>query len=436
MNAAEQTLEGSSILLVDDEQNILSSLKRTLRPLKCNVLTALGGEEGLKILRETPIDLIVSDMRMPGMTGAEFLEQAANLWPNTRRILLTGYSDNESTIAVINKGKIHSYIDKPWKDDNLKLTLTQFIREKQLQERAKYLEDLTLEQNKELEALNSSLESKVDERTEQLQLAFNSLEKAIDLLEQDFNASVSVLSNLIELKIGKRANNCRDIAELAKVFSIKLGYNEGEVKDIYYAALLHNLGMLGLSDELIDKPYSDLTAAEKQRYHQHPRLGSNSLIALDKLANAADIIAQQFEYIDGTGYPNQLRDDAILPAAQVLLIVRDFYDFYSGVIDGTHHTFTKSLTYLQSLSERYNERLLAVFENIVKETLLIEENISESCIEIWQAQTGMSLAQDVRSHEGLLLLTKGTKLSDKQLDKLHAIDKACGKKMKIYVFDL
>lgn len=104
----------SSLLFVDDEPNILSALKRLFRPLGYQVFTAESGDAGLEILKGgTPIDLVVSDMRMPGMGGAEFLEQVRRQWPDVVRILLTGYADMESTVAAINRGEIYRYIAKP-----------------------------------------------------------------------------------------------------------------------------------------------------------------------------------------------------------------------------------------------------------------------------------------------------------------------------------
>ena len=102
-----------NLLFVDDEPNVLKSLKRLFRATNYNVHLAESGQAGLALLQHQPIDLIISDMRMPHMNGAEFLAQAAQRWPETVRILLTGYADLESTIAAVNNGKIYSYCSKP-----------------------------------------------------------------------------------------------------------------------------------------------------------------------------------------------------------------------------------------------------------------------------------------------------------------------------------
>ena len=116
-----------TLLCVDDEANILSALRRLFRPHGYTVLTAGGGEEGLEILAREPVDLIISDMRMPVMDGARFLGEARKRHPDTVRLLLTGYADMESTIAAINSGQIARYIAKPWNDQDVLLTVREAL---------------------------------------------------------------------------------------------------------------------------------------------------------------------------------------------------------------------------------------------------------------------------------------------------------------------
>ena len=116
---ADATGAGFSVLAVDDEPNIVSALRRTLRSRGFTVHTALGGAEGLQVLDAQPIDAIISDMRMPEMTGAQFLQAARVKTPEAVRILLTGYADITSTIEAVNNGEIFRYLSKPWDDDVL-----------------------------------------------------------------------------------------------------------------------------------------------------------------------------------------------------------------------------------------------------------------------------------------------------------------------------
>lgn len=111
-----------NILYVDDEQNNLVSFKATFR-MKYNVHIAISGEEAIKILHSQPIDIIITDQRMPNMTGVEFLESILEEFPDPMRILLTGYADLNAVIDAVNKGKIFHYLTKPWNEDELDMTI-------------------------------------------------------------------------------------------------------------------------------------------------------------------------------------------------------------------------------------------------------------------------------------------------------------------------
>jgi response regulator RpfG family c-di-GMP phosphodiesterase len=145
-----KTAKKIAILYVDDEENNLLSFKATFR-IKHHVLTALSGDEALKILANNHIDIIITDQRMPEMTGVEFLEKVLEKYPEPMRILLTGYADMNAVVEAVNKGKIFHYVTKPWNEEELDLTINNAY--------AKYLEKTQLkEMNERLEGSNDQLE--------------------------------------------------------------------------------------------------------------------------------------------------------------------------------------------------------------------------------------------------------------------------------------
>ena len=219
------------ILCVDDEANILSALRRLFRQNGYQISVAGGGAEGLQILDTQEFDLIISDMRMPEMDGARFLEQVFKRYPDTVRILLTGYADIASTIEAVNKGQIYRYVSKPWNDQELLLIVRQALDLKALQREKLRLEALTARQNEELKALNLSLEEKVQARTQELALAN-------EKLKGSFITSVKVFSNLIELREGNLAGHSRRVADLARKIANKLGMTPRETQDVFLS-LIH-----------------------------------------------------------------------------------------------------------------------------------------------------------------------------------------------------
>jgi len=120
--------------------------------------TAEGGAQGLEILAQETIDLVVSDMRMSEMNGAQFLEKVRQKWPETVCILLTGYAEIVATIDAINKGHIYHYVSKPWEDNNIALTIKLALQHKMLERKKLHLEVLTHQLNEELKGLNANLE--------------------------------------------------------------------------------------------------------------------------------------------------------------------------------------------------------------------------------------------------------------------------------------
>ena len=111
-----------TVLYLDDEENNLISFKANFR-IKYNVLIALSGDEAMKIIETKHVDIIITDQRMPNMTGVEFLEQVLEKTPDPMRILLTGYADMNAVVDAVNKGKIFHYLSKPWNEEELDMTI-------------------------------------------------------------------------------------------------------------------------------------------------------------------------------------------------------------------------------------------------------------------------------------------------------------------------
>ncbi|MCF6238315.1 MAG: response regulator [Candidatus Marinimicrobia bacterium] len=158
---------GRILLLVDDEPNILQSLKRLLRRGGYQILTAESGQEGLKLLEQHKVQVIVSDARMPGMGGIEFLDKARERWPDCIRIMLSGYTELEAVIQAVNRSAIYKFFTKPWDDDRLRDHIEEAFRQYELQdENHRLTQELHLA-NEELARINQSLEERVGENVKQ-----------------------------------------------------------------------------------------------------------------------------------------------------------------------------------------------------------------------------------------------------------------------------
>ncbi|WP_295712580.1 response regulator [Mucilaginibacter sp.] len=139
-----------TVLYVDDEENNLFSFKATFR-MKYEVLTAISAKDALTVLSTKQVHVILSDQRMPEMTGVEFFEIILEKFPDPMRILLTGYADMSAVVDAVNKGKIFHYLDKPWNEEELDQTINRAYE--------KYLEHVQLKiMNEKLADSNEQLE--------------------------------------------------------------------------------------------------------------------------------------------------------------------------------------------------------------------------------------------------------------------------------------
>ena len=340
MNTAAQSADTAAdagsplpvILCVDDEANILSSLRRLFRGRGYQVVTATSGQAGLEILRQQPVDLVISDMRMPEMNGAQFLEAVRADWPQTIRLLLTGYADISSILDAINRGEIYRYITKPWDDNDILLIVRHALERSRLEQEKQRLEALTARQNDELKALNAGLEEKVRLRTAELHKAHDGLLKFNGRLKANFLVSIKVFSNLIEMRGGNLAGHSARVADLARRLALQLGLDEREREDVFVAAMLHSIGKITLPDDLLQLPETAMTGAQLGLYRKHPLRGAQLLMPLDDLRGAAAMVRAYRERFDGAGYPDHLAGLAIPLGARILALASDYEGLQGGML--------------------------------------------------------------------------------------------------------
>ena len=171
------------LLLVDDEENIASALTRLLRRDGYRILRANSGKEGLDLLAQNEVGVIISDQRMPGMTGTEFLSKVKELYPDTVRIVLSGYTELNSVTDAINRGAIYKFLTKPWEDDLLRANVDEAFRRHEMKMENARLAREVREANEKLQRANQELENRVEEKTREVMLSLNVLQVSQEVLE-------------------------------------------------------------------------------------------------------------------------------------------------------------------------------------------------------------------------------------------------------------
>lgn len=407
-----------SVLLVDDEANILQSLRRMLRPLGYHVRTAEGGASALALLEEAPADLIVSDMRMPGMDGAQLLAQVRARWPDTIRILLTGYADMSSTVAAVNQGGIYRYVQKPWNDEELQLVIRQGLELRGLEAERRRLQALTHAQNESLQQLNASLEEKVRERTGELQSANQELTLAHEKLKKSLFTTIQVFSNLIELRAGPLAGHARRVADIGKKLAEKMGLSAQDAQEIMVAGLLHDIGKIGFPDAVMTRPVSQMSGEDLGLVRKHASNGAAALTPLPHLKNVAAMIRCHHERFDGRGYPDGLSGMAIPVGARILAVANDYDGAQIGILFPRKLNIEEACKHiLQGRGTRYDPAVVDAFLDLAGRPAAapaIEKQIRLSAL-----APGMKLSRDIISREGILLLSLDHYLDEQLVRQLH-----------------
>ncbi|MFZ5996044.1 MAG: HD domain-containing phosphohydrolase [Nitrospirota bacterium] len=421
MQESEQH-ETYKILFVDDEENVLRSLKRLFLDHDVDVFTASSGKEGIELLKKHEIAVIVSDQRMPEMSGAEFLEKAARLSPDSVRIVLTGYADVTAAMDAINKGGAYRYATKPWDDNEFTITVLNAIERYRLVRENRRLTELTRKQNEELKKWGSELELYVQQQTIDLTNQNKELKKLNERLNKNFKDFISAFYNLIELRNKSLYVHSNNVATLVSDIVQKMGLPVAEAEVIISAAQLHDIGKVGISDSVLIKSVKELDPDEKADYMKHPIIGQAVIDSIEGLRNAGVLIRHHHEWYNGDGFPDKLKFEKIPFGSRIIALADRFDNLTFG--SNEPRGIEKALKQIQTLlGLQFDPELYKPFSEVVQEriTAVIPEE-DEVNIEVelkpQDLVSGLVLSRDVRSGTGLLLLRKETILNERNIETM------------------
>jgi response regulator RpfG family c-di-GMP phosphodiesterase len=345
------------ILCVDDEPNVLEGLRRGLRN-RLTIDTAQGAAEALALLEQTgPYAVVVSDLRMPGMDGIRFLAEVRQRAPHTVRIMLTGNADQQSAIDAVNEGRIFRFLCKPCPSDVLAQAIGAGLEQYRL---------ITAEQ---------------------------------ELLEKTLSGSVKVLTDVLALVNPTACGRAQRLRRTAQSLAAQMGV--AALWEIEVAALLSQLGLLVLPTDTVEKLYHGkaLSTEERRQFAAHPRIGSEWVRNIPRLAEVAEIIAYQEKCFDGSGIPEDDRAGAALPlGARILKVALDF-DAHS--LRGL--TWREALTRLRERAAWYDPEVLAALHAVAG----IEAHYDLRSAHVCDLTCAMIINEDVRAATGMLLVSKG-----------------------------
>ena len=351
------------ILFVDDEQNVLQAYQRSLRK-EFQIDTAVGGTDGLVALaRQGPYAVIISDMRMPGMDGVEFLAKAKTLAPESVRIMLTGNADQQTAVEAVNEGNIFRFLTKPCPPEMLAKTLVAAL--------------------------------------EQYRLVMAEKE----LLNHTLNGCIHVLTDILSLvnptAFGRASRVRRLVKQLANVLQVENAWQ------VEIAAMLSQLGCITVPQETLWRVYRNqpLSADEIRIMQKHPQIGHDLLSNIPRLEQVAEIIFCQNKLYNGGGWPNdKRRGDEIPIGARMLKLALDFDKLAESCVGNF-----EALKEIQSRLDYgwYDSAIVQALEV----ALVNQINYETLQVKISELTPDMILAEDVLSLKGLLLITKGQEVT-------------------------
>ncbi|MCF2950429.1 response regulator [Paraglaciecola aquimarina] len=402
------------VLIVDDEINILHAMKRLLRSNDFELNLATSGEDALNQLKSENVDLIISDMKMPGMSGAQLFSEIATLYPDTYRILLTGFADIDSTIKAINDGKIHRYIQKPWNNEALIEAINEGLEKIKLKQQNTQLQALLEKQNRLLRNLNANLEEKVEARTKQIKLA-------LTRIEQDHKATQKVLYNLVSVNPNLDGAFANSVSLLAKRLAKSLSLPEEQISAIAFASLISEVGLLGLESSLFTQPFSSLNFNQKEDYFEQTNVTQLLLSPAEHLHSVSDIIRYQFEQYNGNG-PHKLAENKIPIGSKILSVARDYWLYSFGRLTGSKMSAADVRITMKKFSgTKYDEKILDI---LLKNPDFASSEFIESPVQANSIEPGMVLKHNIFTDNHMLLLAEGHIFTESTVAKLMHFEKA------------
>jgi putative two-component system response regulator len=408
-----------TLLIVDDQPENLAVLSALLQPHYL-VRAARSGQQALRAVATTPRpDLVLLDVMMPEMDGHEVLGKLREA-PANRDIpviFVTAMDAPENEQRGLELGAV-DYITKPI---NPAIVLARVRTQLEL----KAARDALAGQNARLEGL-------VAERTQALKLALEKTEATNIALKKSYFGTLMAIGALAELRGASIGEHSRRVADLSRRLAGDLGMGAAETQDVFVAALLHDIGKIGFTDELLRKPVNSMNVEQAALYRQHPALAADALGKIQSLAEIAAIVRCHHEHYDGSGFPEGRSGLEIPLGARIISAVSDYDDFRSGALTTTPMSKKESRRYLiEGRGHRYDPEVIDRLEPLLD--FDESDEIDEIRVTAGHLQEGMLLTRDVMHPDGFLLLSKGTVMDRRQIDQLASAEKNAGRSSDIYV---
>jgi len=412
-----------TILVLDDDEIILVALKETLSSLGHNVHTVSEPQQALELLRKHTCAVIISDQRMPEMTGLEFFAEAKRIQPNASRILITGVLNLKTIIDAVNKGEIFRFLAKPWIREELLATVNNAIQRFQLLEINRKLQEDTLKLNEQLAQTNHDLQ----ERIRQLNTQQNELQEAHTALDRNFQQSIELFDRILASFCPILGQQAKAITHICEQMADAGNLGDEEQRTLEVAAPLQNIGLIGVHREIIYKMLrcpETLEDEEQQAIHNHPAHGETLANFGHKLRQVGAVIRAHHERWDGKGYPDGLSGESIPHPARLLAVA--VYYVECGL---PRQEAMEAI--LENSGKAFDPEAVRLFLKATQQAQLPRQ-VREVLLD--ELRPGLTLAAAIHSPTGLLLVPQNETLSESTVRRIKQHDEAVGFHDRLLVY--
>lgn len=428
----QSTSKNGTLLIVDDKPQALEAICAILQD-EYEIQTFNQTADALLYLEHHQVDLILASANMAGINGLEFLSRCYDKDPFNMRFVVAEPAQMEKILAALKSGRISRYLLTPWTPEQLRYAVSEAIEFLELKKSKRELSQDLMQQSMEIDALRGQLVS-----ADLNQIGPNAagdFKRAYESLRSELDGTILLLLRILECRTDQEVGSNEKTAQLALRFAEAIGLPKNRLTDLYYAALLRNLGKIFLPDHLLAQPLPQLTPDEKAQYSRFPIHGQVALMMLEPFQRAANLIRHHMELFNGKGYPDKLSGAEIAVEARLLRIVSDYIDLQKpSNFLGDSLSEAQSRRYIQLLAgQRYDPELAEIFSSLLLN--LDGRVITESeIIELEQAVPGMKIVDNVLSPAGVVVLTQGTTLTPHNLRKLATLKRQTGvNEMQLHV---
>lgn len=342
------------LLYVEDNDSIRRSMEQYLRKFFLEVVVATNGKEGLECYENGSFELVVTDLSMPIMNGLEMLEAIKKIHPEQLVLVTSAHSESEYMIGAIELG-IDGYIIKPFDFEQLNSELFKIVEKIHIyEENAEY---------------KKSLERLVEKKTKMLN-------EMLSFQSENYEKTIYSMVEMIEERDTYTAGHSKRVAKYSKLIAQSMGYSEAECIKIHQAGILHDIGKIATPDSVLLNPKA-LNTLEYKLIQEHVNVGYKLISHVPMFAELAEIIYAHHERYDGSGYPQGLKGDEILPLSRIMIVADSFDAMTTSRIYKARKSVQEAIAELNVLSGFQYDPQVVKYASIALKDVVTEEGINQ-----------------------------------------------------------